>query len=97
MKTIHKYPLQITALQNLRLPVEARLLSAQFQGPTLMLWVLLDTDPSLELVFRTIRIIGTGNPIDDVNTDHLAFIATAQDTYFNLVWHIFEQTYNANA
>jgi hypothetical protein len=68
------------------LPVGARILSVQFQGNQLCLWVLVDLDERL-VRRRTILIYGTGNPID--SEIEMQYIDSVQDV--QLVWHIFEQ------
>jgi hypothetical protein len=85
-KTIWKFPLSITDTQSIMLPVGARILSVQFQGNQLCLWVLVDLDERL-VRRRTILIYGTGNPID--SEIEMQYIDSVQDV--QLVWHIFEQ------
>lgn len=86
MKTIYKYGLQITDLQELEMPKHAKLLSVQFQGDTLCLWALVDNElPSSK---KVIEIFCTGNPIVDTPRE---FIGTVQQMYGLLVWHVFER------
>lgn len=83
-RTIWKYPLNITDRQVVMIPKNGQLLSVQFQGAILCLWVLVD--PNAPEQPREIEVIGTGNPIDNSNRYH---IDTVQDG--SLVWHIFER------
>jgi hypothetical protein len=85
-RTIWKYPLQITDLQNVLMPEGAQLLSAQMQGDTLCLWALVNPKASKRV--RTIEIIGTGNPCEDVPRK---YISTTQMAGGALIWHVFER------
>lgn len=86
MKTIWKYPLEITDEQVVAMPNDAEILTVQMQGSELCLWAVVeDTNPKEP---RTICIIGTGNPMPDER--FLIYIGTAQ--MGPLVWHVFEKT-----
>lgn len=88
MKTIWKFPLRITDAQTIEMPDGAEILTAQFQGDELCLWVMVDSEkPKRE---RVIEIFGTGNPIWVDMGVQRKFIATAQQPDMPLVWHIFE-------
>jgi hypothetical protein len=82
---IWKYPLKITDLQTVEMPVRGQILSAGNQGGVLTLWALVDTREPLGP--RIIEIIGTGNPIE---TAPRVFIGTVQMPPF--VWHVFDRT-----
>lgn len=41
-KTIYKYPLDVTDVQEIKLPVGAEILTVQAQNGTLCLWALVD-------------------------------------------------------
>lgn len=86
MKTIWKFPLDITDCQTIKMPVDTTIISAQMQNNQLALWGIVLPDAPLEP--RIFRIIGTGNPFPDPYT--CKFIATIQDGSF--VWHLFEKT-----
>jgi hypothetical protein len=81
---IFKYPLVIADKQVVVMPEMAEILSAQFQGDQLVLWVAVD--PSRPLFRQSIEIHGTGNPAD---LRGLRFIGTAQEPSRPLVWHVF--------
>jgi len=84
MKTIYKYPLYITDVQKVTLPAAAHFLEVAFQGTELYVWALVNTEYSP--LDRTIKIYGTGNPIESPTG---LFIGTAHCPN-GLVWHIFE-------
>jgi len=89
MKTIHKFPLKITDMQQIIVSYDSEILTAQFQNDQLCLWVLVDTEKAP--VSRFIEILGTGNPIPtDMGIDR-KYISTAQQHSGSLVWHIFER------
>lgn len=81
---IFKYPLEITDEQVLHLPMRSKFLDVQTQDGELVMWVLHDTNLPTRKV--TIRIYGTGNPVDEF-VDDAEFIASAQ--YGPWVWHVF--------
>lgn len=92
--TIFKYQLQVTDIQVLRLPKNAKILSVQVQmqdygqglKETIQLWALVDkAEPQLE--DRKIAMYGTGNPIP---SDAGSYISTIQMYRSSLVFHFFE-------
>jgi len=86
-KTIYKYPLKLTDLQDTMLPVDASILTVQIQHDKPCLWALVDPEANyMEPV--TIRIAGTGHPI--VDNDNLHYISTFQMQGGLLVFHVFE-------
>ena len=86
-KRIFKYPLQITDEQTVEMPLEAIILCVQIQQEEPCLWALVDpTLPSTTR--RKIRIIGTGQPIFDV--DKLIYIDSIQQLGGKFMWHVFE-------
>lgn len=83
MYSIWKFQLDIRDSQNIEVPVGCfRPLSVQFQGCSLCLWAVVT--PSESKTFKTIRIFGTGHPMEDSS---LQFVDTVQDG--SLVWHVF--------
>lgn len=97
MRTIYKYPLELVDTQDMELSHGSQILSAQFQKIDyyadgyktrydLCLWVLINENDTAPKQTRTVRIIGTGNPIEE--SERLRYISTAQNDGF--VWHIFE-------
>lgn len=86
MKTIWKFPLDITGEQTVVIPKDAWFLSVGDQGGRLTLWAMVD--PESEREERPIRIHGTGHPIP--NTEQLGYIGTVQMNGGALVWHVFK-------
>lgn len=80
---IWKWPLQMTALQDIDLPIGAKYLDVQIQNGEPQLWCLCNANAALEP--RRLMIHGTGNPMPD---DPGAYLATFQTGAF--VWHLFE-------
>lgn len=72
MKTIFKYPLEITDRQTLYIPRNAKLLDVQVQRGIPCLWALVDTQKAKEP--RKIQIFGTGHPAVEAGI----YIATFQ-------------------
>jgi hypothetical protein len=83
MKTIFKYQLDVVDTQVLKLPKNADIFSAQFQGDQLCVWGLVDTEAELE--DREFRIFGTGQLFEVLGM--FRFVDTAQ--HESSVWHIF--------
>lgn len=84
---IFKYQLAIVDDQTVVMPSRSKVLSVQFQSGNLCMWALVD--PKSETATRDIRIIGTGNQIDDSRTVG-DFIGTVQQGRF--VLHVFDTT-----
>lgn len=96
MKTIWKFPLEVTDVQSVAMPQGAQVLTAQLQGPSyearatdssLCLWALVD--PDAPKTVRLLHIFGTGHPV--YNADSLRYISTFQLDGGALVFHVFEQ------
>lgn len=89
-KTIYKYPLQVTDLQEVLLPIGAEILTIQVQNEIPCLWALVDPDQIKEIV--NIEIFGTGHPISyDIGVSR-KYISTFQLNDGQLVFHTFEYT-----
>jgi hypothetical protein len=71
--------------QNIRMPLGAKILTAQFQGEFLCVWAMCNPGQK-EYETRCFRIVGTGANIDA--TIPLKYISTVQNGMF--VWHVFE-------
>lgn len=85
MRTIHKYPLQISDSVAVGLPKGAEVLCVQPQMSSLCLWALVDPGQSTEQ--RVFRIVGTGQSTEMTKD---SYIGTVQLLGGNLVYHIFE-------
>lgn len=90
MKTIWKYPLQITDVQEIMMPEQAKILHVEMQGISPCLWVLVDSES--KQVPRYIRVVGTGNPFPDA--DQAMYIGSFQMMGDILVWHVFEGVFD---
>ena len=82
--TIWKYDLRLVDVQNVRLPVAAKILAVQVQRGVPRLWALVD--PGAPEENRRIAIRGTGHPIDMAGE----YIGTFQVEGGALVFHVFE-------
>ena len=83
MKTIYKYPLEITDSQIIKMPINAEILHSGLdpQG-TPCVWAAVNTGNADE--DQTVWIVGTGNPIPRQARRHLG--SFVQPPY---VWHAF--------
>jgi len=84
MRTIFKYPLNVTDTQELWLPKGSQILDVQRQDTKIMLWA--EIDPHAISEVHTIEFHGTGNPIEK---GERKYIATVQ--HYGLVWHVYER------
>ena len=89
-QTIWKYKLTNSSRQTLFLPKGAKILTVQVQNIEVVLWVLVNPDNETEE--RIIIMFGTGNPIDTIFNEKIAYIGTFQINNGNLVYHVFEYT-----
>lgn len=84
-KVIWEYNLVFTVDgQNVMMPADARILTAQVQSNTICLWAYVNPDAPLER--RVIEILATGQWGDDEKRVYIASVQVA-----SLVWHIFEK------
>lgn len=90
MKTIYKYNLEVTDVQQVQLPKEAKILCVQTQHGEPHLWAEVDTDKTPEA--RTIEIFGTGHPISQEMGQNRRYISTFQLQGGLLVFHAYEYT-----
>lgn len=81
---IHKYPLQLTELQTIKLPKGAKIVSVQEQRGVICVWALYS--PPCEMENRTFQIAGTGQPFEFKGPPANAW--TVQQGGY--VWHVFE-------
>lgn len=87
MKTIFKFELEIEDLQEVAMPLNAELLTAQVQNGRVVVWAVVDTD-EVERVTRTFRICGTGHHLP-VDPGH--YLGTVQLLGGSLVFHVFAE------
>lgn len=83
MRTIFKYPLELTDSQTIQLPEGAAILRVEVQAGTLQLWAMVDTDKPKQNISITIR--GTGHPLPDGFNDPFLGTVFLQ----SLVFHVF--------
>lgn len=88
-KTIWKYELKTTDVQQVYMPIGAEILTVQTQLERPCLWALVD--PQAEKETRGIMIYGTGHPVPTEPYPH-KYIGTYQLSDGSLVFHVFEFT-----
>lgn len=86
MKTIWKFPLQVTTHQQIQVPRERSFLAARMQNGAPCLWFIVD--PESPKVPLYIEIFGTGHAVPDGTRQFLGTVMSHMDTF---VWHIFER------
>lgn len=89
MKTIHKYTLETTDKQTVKLPKDAEILTIKTQFDEPQLWALVDVENELEE--RTIEIFGTGHDVYCDMAFERKYISTYQLSGGNYVFHAFER------
>ncbi len=102
MLTIWKFPLSVDDVQTVAMPQGARILTVQVQQGQPCLWAAVDSEQPVKP--RTIRMYGTGHPIDPEDCYHWpldgpgprvplpgGFIGTFQLNGGLLVFHVFEK------
>lgn len=83
MRTIYKYPIEVTDVQHIEMNEGARILSVQTQQGRPCLWALVDTSKPKRKV--EIHVHGTGHE----NTLDFHYIGTFQLHQGALVFHVF--------
>lgn len=86
MKTIWKFPLNVTDEDEIQMPIGAQVLTVECQQGAPYLWALVETTNAQES--RVFSIFGTGHPIEKTE---LQYRGTFQLNGGNLVFHVFEQ------
>lgn len=82
MRTIWKFPLEVTDHQSIEMPANAKVLSVADQAGVLTIWALVDPEAEREL--RHVWVFGTGHP---VTVSGATFRGSVQQGPF--VWHVF--------
>jgi len=91
MKTIWKFPFLISRMaQEIVMPADAKILTAQIQGKTPCLWAEVESSNTL-MESRYILVYGTGNEILEKQYVEMIYIATIQ--VFDEVYHVYEMRY----
>lgn len=92
MRTIYKYPLEITDQQAIEVPAHAEFLTAQMQRTSILedrklyVWAIVDTANLKEI--EHFFIVGTGNPMPE-KPKLLQHLGTVQEEDGWLIWHVF--------
>lgn len=85
MKTIYKYPLNVTDYQEIEMPEDSTILCVDTQHETPCIWAIVDTEKGMTK--RKIYVYGTGHPM---NSDIFAYIGTFMINGGAFVFHVFE-------
>ena len=88
MRTIWKYEIEQTGLQEIYMPEGARILCVQVQRKTACIWAMVNKRLPMEK--RKIYVTGTDHDIEDGIVPMLDYIGTFQLLEGALVWHVFE-------
>ncbi len=86
MRTIYKYPVEITEKLEVAMPSDSEILSLQIQHELPCVWALVN--PENEISTRRFRWFGTGHPIE--KGEDLIYVGTIQIQGGILVFHLFE-------
>jgi len=85
-KSIWKFPLETTDIQQIEMPVDAEILTVQTQNGKPNIWALVSTDaPKRKVSFE---IFGTGHPVPE--NANRRYVGTYQLSGGALVFHCFE-------
>ena len=87
MKTIWKFPLQVTDSQDINMPIGAKILCLQMQAGAPCIWALVD--PKAATYPMKIVMYGTGHEIHDMNS--LLYLGTFQIYAGALMYHAFQK------
>lgn len=93
MLTIYKYNLELTDVQDIEMPIYAKIVHVGWQigsfNSGIKIWALVQD--TLALKSRRIHIVGTGNGMPELpvgaNVNHLGTVLTPD----GFVWHVFEE------
>ncbi len=85
MKTIWKFPFQITDHQVIEMPAFSQLLTVQMQHGEPCLWALVN--PDARKVDRHIIVHGTGHQVE---SEAEAYVGTVQVHGGQLIFHVFD-------
>ena len=94
-QVIYKYKISNgMSQQQIDMPIGTQFIKVGVMNNEMFLWAIVDLDEK-EMEYRTIEIVGTGNPMLNLKKDNLKRIYL--DTVFQIgvmnmifVWHIFE-------
>ncbi len=86
---IYKFPLELTSMQVLKLPVGSQILTVQNQYDKPVLWVLGNFTGLIGKEEHFIYIYGTGHELGDC--DNKKYVGTFQSDGGSLVFHVFSE------
>ncbi|QRQ99760.1 DUF7352 domain-containing protein [Dyadobacter sandarakinus] len=92
MRTIYKYPVEVTDQFIIEMPIDSEILSLQIDQKTGLpvIWAMVETD-NIQIEPRIFAVIGTGNPIPKLEgIGDYDFIGTFQLHNGSFVGHLFE-------
>jgi hypothetical protein len=89
VKTIYKFPLEVTDQQAVLMPAAAQILAVQVQNGEPFVWAIVDTENPQEE--RFFDIFGTGHPMHEDNGVGREYVGTFQMHSGSLVFHLFER------
>ena len=84
MRSVWKFPIAMTDVQSVDMPMGAEILAVQMQGEQCCLWALCEPDNAKRP--RIILIHGTGHRVGDITR----YIGSVQIYGGALVFHVFE-------
>lgn len=91
MKTIYKFPLEVTDKQAVLMPTDAQILTVQVQGETPCIWAMVDPSHNSKEE-RFFEIFGTDHPIHEDMGVGREYVGTFQLRGGSLVSHLFERS-----
>lgn len=93
MKAVFKFPLPVTDVAVVEMPVSAQVLTVQTQRGQPCIWAMCDEDGVYER--RVFRVLGTGHSIPDKYLEKLRYVSTFQLNGGDYIFHVFEQVDHA--
>lgn len=90
MRTVHKYPVSLSDISTLDLPLGAEILTVRERGGDAFLYALVSPEAPTER--RVFRVANTGEPISERN--ELRYVGTFRLRDEGLVYHLFEMRTN---
>lgn len=89
-ETILKYPLSMTSVQDVIMPIGATIIHLDIQSDVLTLWVVANAEAEDEK--RTFTMYGTGDLLDvSMKEEHVGTFLQEGGAF---VWHVFERGVN---
>lgn len=82
-RTIWKYPLEVTDIQKIRIPLARKYLFVAEQYDRITLWA--EVDAAARIITEKIVIHGTGHPVEKDEY----YIGTCMQAGGQLVWHVY--------